>query len=76
MQCQDCRGISAQQKAEKRLKKKNHMKPAHFKRRTLQRRAHAVKRKFGRLTLEVVSAADFPGPTRLHLEPKAERELA
>lgn len=30
----------------------------------------------GRLTLKVASAADFPGPTRLHLEPKAERELA
>lgn len=30
----------------------------------------------GRLTLKVASAANFPGPTRLHLEPKAERELA
>lgn len=28
------------------------------------------------LTLEVVSGADLPGPTRLHLKPKAERELA
>lgn len=31
---------------------------------------------FDWLTLEVVSAADSPRPTRLHLEPKAERELA
>lgn len=76
MQYQDCRqtrvikGIKSQIIL---LKKKS----AHFKRNTKLSTITVMSCGIsGRLTLKVASAADFPGPTRLHLEPKAERELA